>query len=54
MLMINKLDAVVDFLSKDDRVRTLCQEPLPSEYHYASLSTMLLDAIFSSVCATDR
>jgi hypothetical protein len=44
---MNKLDALVNFLSKDDRVRTLCQEPLPPEYSYASLSTMLLDAIFS-------
>jgi hypothetical protein len=45
--MVNKLDALVDFLSKDDRVRSLCQEPLPPEYSYTSLSTMLLDAIFS-------
>jgi len=44
---MNKLDALVDFLSKDDRVRSLCREPLPPEYSYASLSTMLLDAIFS-------
>jgi len=47
MRVTNKLDALVDFLSKDDRVRALCQEPLPPEYSYASLSTMLLDAIFS-------
>ena len=47
VLMTNKLDSLVDFLSKDDRVRILCQEPLPPEYSYASLSTMVLDAIFS-------
>jgi len=44
---MNKSDALVDFLSKDDRVRIQCKEPLPPEYSYASLSTMLLDAIFS-------
>jgi len=44
---MNKVDALVDFLSKDDRVRSLCRKPLPPEYSYASLSTMLLDAIFS-------
>ncbi len=44
---MNKLDTLVAFLSKDERVRTLCQKPLPPEYSYASLSTMLLDAIFS-------
>jgi hypothetical protein len=43
----DKLDALVDFLSKDDRVRTLCKQPLPPEYNYASLSTMVMDAIFS-------
>jgi hypothetical protein len=44
---MNEPDAVVEFLSRDERVRVLCQEPLPPEYSYASLSTMLLDAIFS-------
>jgi hypothetical protein len=44
---MDKLDALIDFLSKDNRVRTLFQKPLPPEYSYASLSTMLLDAIFS-------
>ena len=43
----NKLDTLIDFLSQDERVRALCQQPLPAEYSYASLSTMLLDAIFS-------
>lgn len=43
----NRLDALIEFLSQDERVRALCQQPLPAEYSYASLSTMLLDAIFS-------
>src|SRR5262245_2926109 len=47
VLVMNDLDTLVDFLSKDDRVRIQCHDPLPPEYSYASLSTMVLDAIFS-------
>jgi hypothetical protein len=47
MHVMNKLNILIDFLAKDDRARILCKEPLPPEYSYASLSTMLLDAIFS-------
>lgn len=41
------LTALVAFLSNDEEVKLLCKSQLPSEYSYASLSTMLLDAIFS-------
>lgn len=41
------LDKLVDRLSEDERVRTLCQQPLPREFNYTSLSAALLDAIFS-------
>jgi hypothetical protein len=47
VLAMNRLDTLVGCLAKDDQVRTQCQKPLPPEYDYASLSTMLLDAIFS-------
>jgi hypothetical protein len=41
------VDALVDFLAGDERVKKFCNEPLSPEYSYASLSAMLLDAIFS-------
>jgi hypothetical protein len=40
-------EALIKFLSNDEKVKVFCNEPLPAEYSYASLSTMLLDAIFS-------
>jgi len=40
-------EALIKFLSDDEEVEVFCKEPLPPEYSYASLSTMLLDAIFS-------
>lgn len=47
MPLADQVDALVVVLSRDARVRAWCQRPLPREYSYASLTAMLLDAIFS-------
>jgi hypothetical protein len=41
------IETLINVLANDERVKLLCEDPLPPEYSYASLSTMLLDAIFS-------